>query len=210
MDNKFMGAGRLFCGLLLGLLLAGGAQAALINGSVEMSGRWQPIDGNGDPTTIPNATGIDFFLENQLTGFEDDKAAVMGASGDLAALEVVPVADMSDFQFNPLSPNPVPSLWSAGGFKFELQDVSFSVSSIPTIFGAIDFLVVAGNGVLTSFNPLFDPTPGTWLFTGQTLDGVNYSWSSSFTTTVPVPSAIWLFGSAVLGFAGFARRSARR
>ena len=67
-------------------------------------------------------------------------------------------------------------------------------------------LVLSGSGTISGGG--FDPTPGTWEFSGQTASDITFSWSSSNNTTViPVPAAVWLFGSGLIGLAGIARRN---
>jgi len=58
-------------------------------------------------------------------------------------------------------------------------------------------------------------SPMTMTVTGTVLDGTGFAPPlptsydfTIFTTAVPVPAAIWLFGSALVGFIGFGRRKA--
>ena len=62
-------------------------------------------------------------------------------------------------------------------------------------------LKLEGTGVLTGGS--FDPTNAIWDFSAVSNDGYNMS-----VATVPVPAAVWLFGSGLLGLAGIARRKA--
>ena len=105
---------------------------------------------------------------------------------------------MTDFQFNPLTPSPV-SLWSVGGFTFSMDIVSIVTQNATN-------LVLSGSGTITGNG--FEATEGTWEFTGQTASDITFSWSSSNATVVPVPAAVWLFATCLLGLAGVARRKA--
>jgi hypothetical protein len=177
------------------LFVAGGVllppslvNAASITGTVELSGAFTPINSGGGTATLGAATGIDF---------KNNLATVVDSSGDLAALTPISTtATMTDFQFNPLSPSPV-TVWSAGIFAFSLESVAITTQNSTA-------LVLNGSGTLTGTG--FDPTPGTWVLTGQTASGVTFSWSSS-NAVVPVPPAVWLFGSGLVGMAGIARRN---
>jgi hypothetical protein len=168
-------------------LVSVSASAALIDGTLELAGGWNPIDAASNATTIDIATGIDFL--------NGDESLVVGSSGDLA-LVFGTAATMTDFQFNPLTPNPV-SLWSVGGFTFSMDNVNIVTQD------ATD-LVLSGSGTITGNG--FDATEGTWEFTGQTASNITFSWSSSNATVVPVPAAVWLFGSGLIGLVGVARR----
>ena len=55
---------------------------------------------------------------------------------------------------------------------------------------------------LQSFGEAF--TTGTWIFPSNPYEGVG-SWLVK-STVVPIPSAVWLFGSGLIGLVGFARR----
>lgn len=170
---------------IVGLFLSTTANAALIDGTIELAGGWTPIDDTGAATTIDQATGIDFT---------DDLSVVVASSGDLTQPNLAP-ATMTDFQFNPLSPNPV-SVWTVGGFTFEMDSVTINTQN------SIN-LSLSGTGTITGNG--FDATPGTWEFTGQTASDITFSWSSS-NLAVPVPAAVWLFGSGLIGLVGVARR----
>lgn len=177
------------CALLYAVLsclfLSTTANAALINGTIELAGAWTPVDSVPSPVTIDTATGIDFT---------NDQAAVMASSGDMA-LPFLTLATMNDFQFNPLAPNPV-TVWSVGGFSFSMDNVTIDTQTASA-------LTLSGSGMITGGG--FDPTPGTWAFSGQTASNITFSWSSS-NLAVPIPPAVWLFGSGLLGLVGIARR----
>lgn len=135
-------------------------------------------------------------------------------SGDFATFidpSTHPLATMSAWIFNsgtPGAPLPGPatnSLWSIGGFTFDLTSslVTFQSSSV---------LNVAGAGTVSSTHNGLDPTPGLWSFTSTVSNGQNQA-SFSFqanTTAVPEPSSVILLigGVCVLTVLGFRRKRA--
>mgnify|MGYP003574540567 FL=1 len=174
---------------LLGLtfLVSGTSNAVSINGSLEISGGFQPIDAVSSPVGLDVATGIDFTTNG----------LVVGSAGDLTTLFGSTVT-MTDFQFDPdLVPNPV-TLWSVNTFSFSMDTVTINTNPRSTTN-----LSLSGSGTVSGAG--FDPTDGNWEFTANTANGTTFSWSSS-TVAVPIPAAIWLFGSGLLGMVSIARR----
>ena len=183
--SKVKLAGALGACLLLGYQAA---NAAFINGSLGLAGPYNPINSAGTPVTLDVATGIDFV---------GDQGFALTSTGDLAVAFLTPVA-MTDFQFNPLNPNPL-ALWSVNGFTFNMTAVSINnQNSINLSLSGTG--TVSGNG--------FDSTSGTWEFTANATEDSTFTWSSSTVSAVPVPAAVWLFGSGLLGLVGVARRRA--
>ena len=172
------------------LLYAPFAGAAFIDGSISLSGGFTPVDDSNptpQPTNLGAATGIDF----------DANATVDQGTGDFLA-SVGNAAVMGDFQFSPsLDPNPV-SVWVVDGFTFDMDTVT-------VLFQSDDFLLLSGAGSVSGNS--FQETMGTWKFSAQTADQTTFSWSSS-SLVVPIPAAVWLFGSGLLGLVGIARRKA--
>lgn len=174
--------------VLIGVV-ATSANAALINGSIDMGGALAPLDSVGNPTTLTLATGLNFT-----------SSTVTIATGDFATyVSVGSSPTMTGFQFSPsLLPNPV-NVWVAGGFTFAMTSVSSIVPANPYVLALLGTGTVTGNG--------YDPTQGTFVLTAQTANQTTFSWSSS-TSAVPVPAAVWLFGSGLLGLLGIARKKA--
>lgn len=189
-----MGIRNLIVGLTF--LVSGAANAAFINGSVEIVGAFVPVDDGSSQVGLDVATGIDFT---------NDAGIVVASAGDLSTLTFGTAAIMSDFQFLPsLSPSPI-TLWLATDsnsdpFSFELEAVTVNSQSATN-------LSLSGTGTIFGAPAGFDATPGTWELTANTADGsTTFSWSSSTVGVVPVPAAVWLFGSGLLGLVGIARR----
>ncbi len=173
---------------VLGGMAASPAKAVLVDGSISLSGGFGPVDASLLPTTLGAATGIAFV----------GSASVDQATGDFAGLPGAAVTT-TDFQFDPaLAPNPV-NLWTVGSF-------TFTMDSLSVIYHDAYFLLLSGTGLLTA--PGYEPTPGAWRLSSQTVDQNTFTWSSSTASTavVPVPAAVWLFGSGLIGIAGIARR----
>lgn len=81
------------------------------------------------------------------------------------------------------------SMWSAGGFVFDLATVTVNDGTTVGGFGAI-----SGNG--------FYSTSGFWSFTSQGNTDGTFSFSS---TTVPAPGIVLLLGLGLAGI-GFSRK----
>jgi hypothetical protein len=94
--------------------------------------------------------------------------------------------------FNP-STN-TPSLWSVGGFKFDLT------SSVVALQNSM-FLNVTGLG--TASGNGFDSTPGTWSFTSSSPNGQNNgTFSFQSNTAVPESGTVALLATGALLLAG--------
>ncbi|VAW54702.1 hypothetical protein MNBD_GAMMA06-552 [hydrothermal vent metagenome] len=84
-----------------------------------------------------------------------------------------------------------------------IEGWSFELTSLNVVDQNSGLLTLDGTGILTGID--FDPTDAIWTFSASSLNG--YSMSIA-TTVVPVPAAVWLFGSGLLGLVGIARRKA--
>ena len=95
--------------------------------------------------------------------------------------------------FNPSTATP--SLWSVGGFKFDLTSASVATQNA-------NFLNVTGLGTVSGNG--FDPTPGIWSFSSSNSNGSNSTTFGFQATTDPVPesSTVVLLATGALIFAG--------
>lgn len=182
MKSRLLGAA--FAYLIIGCQAA---NAAFVDGTLGIGGAFNPVNASNTPVTLDVATGIDFTSDG----------LVLTSSGDLSFAFGTPVT-MTDFQFNPLSPVGV-AVWSVGGFSFNMDAISINTQNSSN-------LSLSGTGVVSGNG--FDATAGTWEFTAQGSQSAAFTWSSSSVAAVPVPAAVWLFGSALLGLIGIARKKA--
>ena len=175
--------------VVLGILSLN-VNAVQMSGSLGYGTAVTPVDSTWTQVALGVATGLDFN--------NNDNADVDIVTGSFTAF--VNIGDdvtMTDFQFNPLSPDPVSPLWSVGGFSFDLESVLVN-------FQSNSFLALSGTGVATGNS--FDPTPGVWTLSVNNTGGV-FNFSS--TTTVPEPASLGILslGLIGLGFASCRRKS---
>lgn len=164
--------------VFIATLVSGQVFAASVQGALDMGGLFTP---SPDPTNdLASATHIDFI----------GSPTVLSATGDFSGTTSVALLD---FDFSPLNPNPL--LWNLGSFTLSLTSMTVDAQSATQ-------LLLTGTGTLAGAG--FDPTPATLSWTGNG-PGSMYSWSATV-SAVPVPAAVWLFGSGLLGLIGMARR----
>ncbi len=169
----------IFVSLFGCLILATAVTAAPINGNITFGGSVQ-----FDTNNVNTANAVTSWFNTH----------VESADGDFSSIAVnAPVAFAAPWTFDPSTPTP--SLWSVGGFKFDLF-----TSTI--VFQGNGFLSISGTGVISSTNPAFDPTPGYWAFSAQSPSaGGTFSFSAAEEAVVPEPSTVTalLVGSMIFG-----------
>ena len=164
---------------LLALSLSTGASAAPM----------PMIDGELHYSSVSGPTGAwDFDLVNQTVTI--GAGEVDTVSGDFSGIPTgTALASVSTFIYDPFVPTQ--TIWSVGGFTFNLN----SVTATPV--GGL--LALTGMGTVSSVG--FADTTMAWTISG----GQKSSFSAS---TIPEPSVIALFGLGLLGL-GLARRKIR-
>lgn len=177
--------------LMLLATMATPAFALSINGAVEFSGR-------GDPDSY------DDKLVNAVT---IQSGEVDATSGDLTVLSGLQDPngglDLKNFNMDSIKDSTIWTATGSDGYTYSFQAKSAYAQKTSNIQ-----LDIGIYGILTTNNPslgstdaflgysFFDSTTGIST-TGRFLSG---------TSAVPIPAAGWLFGSAILGLAGVAKR----
>jgi len=164
-------------------IITGSANAVSITGSIGFTGTYIH---NG--STLADATAIISTSSVEVTGVVTGSFADEGIADGTAAT-------YSGFTFNPTGP--VADLWSVGSFTFDLTSMVVEFQSSST-------LLMSGSGVVSSTDANLEDSFMEWTFSANQAGG-NLNSSSSAEAAVPVPAAVWLFGSGLLGLVGVAR-----
>jgi hypothetical protein len=152
-------------GVIAALAMTASVQAIPITGNISMNGL-----ATFDTSDVDTATTV--------TGWPI--VFVGGVSGAFSSVGLYSSVTMTaPWVFNPSTPTS--SLWSVGGFTFDL--ISDSV-----VQGG-NFLDITGYGTISSSNPLYDPTSFTWNFSTQNPPpgGPVYFVFSAYTPQTPTP-----------------------
>lgn len=122
------------------------------------------------------------------------------ASGDFATtISFPPPTGAAGNSANLAAFTDVSNFFTIAGWQLDLTSLSISdqTASLLTLAGAG---VISGNG--------FDATIVNWTFSGDDAYTNSMTITSTGIAAVPVPAAVWLFGSGLLGLVGIARRKA--
>ena len=187
--------GKAMRGSLLGLaaLGAGQVQAAAITGSMTLGGAY----------SLPAETDLSTATQLNLTD-------VYGNDGSTDTLTNVNFLSIGD----PGNPLVFPGATVTGLLWIEDWQVDILDSSIVGQTGSS--LELSGTGTLSCADTdtcgQYEPTDMEWTLSAVAT-GSSYSMTitmlegdSTGVTVIPVPAAVWLFGSGLIGLAGVARR----
>ena len=159
--------------------VAANAFAATMNGSLIVGGVYSASGGSD----LGNVTTIDL-----------DTVFANGGTGDVTGTVGIftPAGTGNSASLNAFSP--VNNLFTVGGWTLDL-------TALNVIDQSLDVLNLSGVGVLSGNG--FDATIVGWSFSSQSITSYSMTVSNA---VVPVPAAVWLLGSGLLGLAGIARR----
>ena len=175
-------------GIFALLWVASAVDAANVSGSMGFYGGYSL--GNG--TDLGNTTSLNLL----------DVYGVDGSTGDLGNVNFFSTGSSANpFDFPSIA---ITNLATIEGWRLDITTSSVDIQNM-------GFLDMLGSGVITcvttsSCDPGgvgFTPTAVNWTLSANS-DGTAYSMS---VTAVPVPAALWLFGSGLLCIIGIARRN---
>ena len=163
--------------------------------------------------SVANAAVVNFTIDGIVNSADAGNVFNLSAGNTISASgsfddSVLSGGDTGTVLFDMSSGNSL-SL-SFGTMTFQASDDIDYASGNPFItlnagsLTAFDFAANVGTlGYLTSFELNVDAEDDSYNFVNATWTGITID-----STTVPVPAAVWLFGSGLLGLVGFARRKA--
>ncbi len=210
MNTRFLrlAVGKVLGIILVGMLAIGNLQAAplslipgtpnliLFGGSIDYTGATGAlsitgttmdldVNGSGFVTVVGGNFSLDAVLDSSGV-FQSGSLSVTGTTGDpgFPGTSLL-TATLTDFGFGGSGP--------AGVFEFAMNVTGGDMAA----FGS-------SGGVIAS---TFSLSPSGGINWDATLDfQQNFSATVNVDAFVPVPAAVWLFGSALLGMAGLGRR----
>lgn len=166
--------------------------ATMIQGEIGFVGVFAPTGGTG----LDDATGVSF--PSSFLGVAD-------ATGDFVPV-IGQLATFTDFDFAPsLDPSPVAPLWTVSKLAIPIT-FSFDLESVMVNFQSATQLGLSGTGTLHSSDETLDDTPGLWNFTGNTITGAVFTFSSG-SASVPDADIMLLLGPALIGLGLISRKN---
>jgi len=193
--------------------LSASANAAVLTGGFSITGFFNPYTCTASGCVSAGLAGSTAVDVTTMSGTNTPGVAGPITSGDASGTlgALIPngtTGSLKDFSFSgpgsadfPLAPITSFELFPA--VTFNLASISGTVSA--------SFLNLTGTGtfVCTGGTAVCDPTPGSFIYTGQTANNTTFSFSASQAANaapIPEPGSMMLFGSGLLGLATAARR----
>ena len=170
------------------MCLSVAANAALINGTMTISGEY--VATVSDVTDLRTVTVITLSSVQTTGTATDDYGTTINfftADGSGGA-----TADLTAFA-------PINNFFTYGGWQLDLNTLIVEADS------SDGFLHLSGTGLISGNS--YQNTNATWSFSAES--ATLYSMSVTSVATVPVPAAVWLFGSGLIGLFGVARRKVK-
>jgi len=154
------------------------AATIAIGSTLTLTGTYQATGG----TDLADATTIELSTVNAAGAATGDFASTIGFPPPTGTGGIASIAPFG----------PVINFLTIGGWQLDLDTLNITdqTAGLLTLDGTG---TVSGNGL--------EATAARWSFSGES--PINYSMTIA---TVPVPAAVWLFGSGLIGLVGVARR----
>ena len=170
------------------ILLPVAANAALIDGSMTISGNYiATASDSNDLMTVSDITLSTVQAAGAASGDFDTTINFSTADGSGGV-----TADLASFV-------PINNFFTYGGWQLDLNTLIVEADS------SAEFLHLSGTGLISGNS--YQNTNATWSFSAAS--ATSYSMSVTSVATVPVPAAVWLFGSGLIGLFGIARRKVK-
>ncbi len=187
---------NLTVGARLNTSITGGATGLNSNSTFAVTGLFDLIIPG--PSLLPNATGDRYSIRlndaaNNIEGNDIVLLQVVRLSNGLLAIQFRDLNDLANSN-NLIASLPLDT--NHDQIALRLSHLSSSNNAITGSFAYVDGGVF---GAFTTFAPTID------IFDGETFTRANFQAQS----TVPEPSSLLLFGSGLMGLAGFCRKRSR-